>query len=117
MQKKIPLSHQEDFQDSALAGTVRFQVTSLSLANMFLNLYQISFVFGRRKKIKMPIERAACAYTPPTMQTQPVVPAALLQSPSVTGIPSLVLARDGHQAEDEMGQGANICPSQPLCLD
>lgn len=33
-----------------LAGTVIFQVTSLSLANMFLSLYQISFVFGRRKK-------------------------------------------------------------------
>lgn len=74
-------------------------------------------MFGRRKKkkIKMPIERAACAYKPPTMQTQPMVPAALLPSPSVTGTPSLDLARDGHPAEDEMGQGAKHLPFTAFC--
>lgn len=42
-------------------------------------------------------------------------PAALLQTPSVTGTPCLVLARDGHPAENEMGQGAKHLPFTAFC--
>lgn len=44
------------------------------------------------------------------METQPVGPAALPSLPNVTNPPALILAKGCHQAEEETGQRAKICP-------